>query len=637
MTPEAEEARDRLLFHLENQEGFWFALVVGDDPRPRAQLRETAEAWCREHGREFHLHAPDVHQLAGLAAELSRGAPPGVHWIRTDGLGALIEQWDAAASQLVMAMNERREAYRRRLDGAVILEGRESLKRLTRELAPDMFSIRAFIAEPGVHSGPTMDVASIWRDPTDSIQALLSHAASDPDREVERASRLSTIDNQGAFEAWTRSMAAAASGFLMSGRAEEARRCAESLVDRAELSPAQGHIGGTARDAYRHGLAVRCIALSALGRRYDALRAIEQAIVVFEREFEAASDPVEAGALWLYLNDIYATHGRLLLHLGHLDSAKEALQNRLDVARMIVQHAPAVAEWRIELLNARRELAHALVQCGDMVNAELALRAAVDAAGEHVQRSGDPRWQLELSKSYSSLGSVLNARGDLAGAVEALQSARSAAERLGEQDTDVRVQALLVRSLLALAEAHYMLGDFGASREVLDDCFSVLRRKSSQSAFDAWTVAGAHLMRAAVSLVLGKIHGAESDLLACWLAVRSLPVGVEEVPLANAMTRLHLDIVSRLGWKTGSGVSGVNRSLGRHLVGYFKRAAALGERVRQTAPHDPLACVLLNASYLALARLLRLQGRDRASRRIRHKRRVLRRSRTTRRPPLAKP
>ena len=38
MSPEEEEARERLLFHLENQSGFWFALVVGDDARPRARV-----------------------------------------------------------------------------------------------------------------------------------------------------------------------------------------------------------------------------------------------------------------------------------------------------------------------------------------------------------------------------------------------------------------------------------------------------------------------------------------------------------------------------------------------------------------------------------------------------------------------
>jgi hypothetical protein len=37
------EAWDRLLFHLENQTGFWFAMVVGDDPGARGRLYAKAK------------------------------------------------------------------------------------------------------------------------------------------------------------------------------------------------------------------------------------------------------------------------------------------------------------------------------------------------------------------------------------------------------------------------------------------------------------------------------------------------------------------------------------------------------------------------------------------------------------------
>jgi hypothetical protein len=150
MTREEEDARDRLLFHLENQTGFWFALVVGDEPRPRGRLRKVAEAFCREHNLAFTLHAMLPEQLSAIAVDLARGENQGLHWIRADGPQTLITQWDSAARALLLAMNERREAYRRRLNGGVIIEGRVSLKRLLRDLAPDLFSIRAFIAESGV-------------------------------------------------------------------------------------------------------------------------------------------------------------------------------------------------------------------------------------------------------------------------------------------------------------------------------------------------------------------------------------------------------------------------------------------------------------------------------------------------------
>jgi hypothetical protein len=86
-----------------------------------------------------------------LATDLARGESQGLHWIHADGPQALVEPWESAARALLMAMNERREAYRKRLNGGVLIEGRESLKRLLRDFAPDLFSIRAFIAEPGIN------------------------------------------------------------------------------------------------------------------------------------------------------------------------------------------------------------------------------------------------------------------------------------------------------------------------------------------------------------------------------------------------------------------------------------------------------------------------------------------------------
>lgn len=149
MSEPFSESLDRLLFHLDNQTGFWFALVVADDPSPRARLREAAEQWCKEHGAAFFTQAPAPEGLVPLVIELAKGQQPGLHWIRADGAKGTAEQWDAGAAQLFMAMNERREAFRRRHVGGVVVEGRLSLKPLLRDLAPDLFSIRAFVAEPG--------------------------------------------------------------------------------------------------------------------------------------------------------------------------------------------------------------------------------------------------------------------------------------------------------------------------------------------------------------------------------------------------------------------------------------------------------------------------------------------------------
>lgn len=205
MSDEDEDAWDRVLFHLENQTGFWLGLVAGDDARPREALREKARAFWEGEGGVFVLHEPEPGKARALAVELTRQYEPALHWIRVD-----TEASDEGAAELVLAMNERREAYRSRLDGGVVIEGRASLKRMVRELAPDLFSIRAFFVEPkGVLEIEPLDRPE-WRLPlrTEHEGAALS----DPDRELDRASRLAGIDGPGAmmarFEALTRAVSA---------------------------------------------------------------------------------------------------------------------------------------------------------------------------------------------------------------------------------------------------------------------------------------------------------------------------------------------------------------------------------------------------------------------------------------------
>lgn len=205
MSDEDEDAWDRVLFHLENQTGFWLGLVASDDARPRAELREKARAFWEGEGGVFVLHEPEPGKARSLAVALTRQYEPALHWIRVDA-----DVSEEGAAELVLAMNERREAYRSRLDGGVVIEGRASLKRMVRELAPDLFSIRAFVVEPQAVLAIEPSERPEWRLPlrTEHEGAALS----DPDQELDRASRLAGIDGCGAmiarFEALTRAVAA---------------------------------------------------------------------------------------------------------------------------------------------------------------------------------------------------------------------------------------------------------------------------------------------------------------------------------------------------------------------------------------------------------------------------------------------
>jgi len=183
----AVEAWERLEFDLEVRSGFWISLVVGPDPRPRAALRKRTEAWCALHEVAFHLHRPIPEAFPALAATLADDPTDGVHWVVIDAPTHLEGAQEEATGQLLLAMNERREAYRSRLEGGVILEGPEALVRQLRVLAPDLFSMRAAVLEAGIEPDrPEESVES--QDRTASFPVL--RLTGDAQRAEERVARL---------------------------------------------------------------------------------------------------------------------------------------------------------------------------------------------------------------------------------------------------------------------------------------------------------------------------------------------------------------------------------------------------------------------------------------------------------------
>lgn len=150
------EAGEKLHFYLENATRFWLALVTAHSPRSRARLRAFAQQTCKTRGISFYLHRPAPEDMLDLSMELAQSPPPGMHWICLDhwlGLNIPQDTWPRARTRLLAAMNERREAYLQRLSGSIVIEGCPALKHQLRDMAPDLFSICAFMAEP---SGPEL-------------------------------------------------------------------------------------------------------------------------------------------------------------------------------------------------------------------------------------------------------------------------------------------------------------------------------------------------------------------------------------------------------------------------------------------------------------------------------------------------
>lgn len=540
MSPEEEEARDRLLFHLENQTGFWFALVVSDDARPRARLCEAAEAWCKEHGRAFTLHEPRPDGLVTLAVELASGDSPGVHWIRADGVKSVIDAWNGGAAQMLMAMNERREAYRKRLDGGIVVEGRTSLKRLLREMAPDLFSIRAFIAEPGEDTKGKESDFPEWRPPG-SLTSLISGKHVDPELALARLARLSALESTAEAKGWVDAEGLAMTSLFNAGRYDEAERHARELLSK-KVEGAE-----PATDFRQEIPAYDILARIAILRN----RNVQEAIRLWDRALAQAS---EHSSIWqgldlmerLYdsfvLMQIRQRRAKALVLTGDLEAARTALEELASAFSGIAGALPP--EMQIDLVDCYLRLGDVLERKGELKAAERILQKAVSLAEEcAARRPEDQRWQLEVLQARSELGSIQLEKQDMGSALKTLIPIAALAERLEEHalaDAHWRGVLEMYHATIAFILS-YQINYSKESDEIRQRALFSLKRqieRQSDKLTLAWWLARFHLHRAEL-LESQDAAGARESARQALELVKKLPVrSTEDADLKNKIESL---------------------------------------------------------------------------------------------------
>lgn len=526
MTSEETEARERLLFHLENQTGFWFALVVGDDVGPRARLREAAKSWCAENGREFILHEPGPERLAALALDLAKEPKSGLHWIRADGPQGLLEQWDAAAAQLLLTMNERREAYRKRLDGGVLIEGRESLKRLLRDLAPDLFTIRAFIAEPGAAPKIQERAPLEWRLPA-SILARRG-VEPDPDRAIHRLAQLKGLTGVEANKQWSDAALAAVGSLIKAGRFDEAARWVSEIVKEEKQRP----VLGRSEDARARLLIVerlvQSMAAYANDKRDVALERLNELRAAVDSYI--ASNQVKAHNLDFIFVVLHKFRADLLSSMGNYDEAVDALEAHLRIIEGTLAREPSNMAMRLELLDTFRALSDVWKERKDLTQAETASRRALEiadkSASEHPE---DERWQIELARAWRDLGWILGMRGDPHAALEAIGTAVSVADQHVTHDASNRdwqdelaggsvLKCLLLFEMGILGEEH-----LPTQARALAFSLSSYEQDHDDDEL-GWIVVILYAYRASILAAKGDTAGMREAADQAWPIVKRLPV-----------------------------------------------------------------------------------------------------------------
>ena len=540
MTTEEEEALDRLLFYLENGTGFWFGMVVGDDARPRARLCAAAEAWCKDHGQPFTLHEPEPDGLVKLAIELTKGDSPGVHWIRVDGLKGVIEAWNAGAAEMLMAMNERREAYRKRLEGGIVVEGRSTLKRILREMAPDMFSIRSFIAEPGEEPKARTSDFPEWRPPI----SLTSFSGIAPDTELalQRLARLAVPAAAGTPPEWWEAKVVAVTSLIGAGRYDEAESHARELLARTERDVAGRDDADKAQRAINSAHGLLAVILGAKGDMQAALPHIDRATKMFEAFGPDEHD--EHDALDYPLLVSWKLQASALVASGQLDAARAVLErhvNALARAGTSTLHP----EWRLELLDSLYALGYVLRELDDRTAAEQFLGKAVQVAESYaLQDPDEPRWQLEIIRSRLRVGLLLMQGGDVAKGANVLEPAIERAERLesaypSDPSWASDVQPLYVLLTLCNLEQN----DFSPEAlRIQDRAYAHLRNEFLQKPEDTdlgWMFGHLCMYRAALLETAGDMEGAqEAARQALDLASRLSVENEQHAQLKSATERL---------------------------------------------------------------------------------------------------
>ena len=217
----------------------WLGFVFCPAPGPVAVLRQRTEFMLRYRVKQLRCIGPESPEaLRELMPRLFESLPQAdcvwVEVIAVDGplSGDEVGPWAAAWDWLMLRLNERRDALRRQLKGALVLAVHPDWKPRVRNAAPDFWSVRSLVLElAGNESGALIDrpsVSALMREADDdaeyvpNVQAALAA--------VKRLAAASSPDPRSLARLHMR----AASALLAAGQAGEAAEHAEQALARLQ-------------------------------------------------------------------------------------------------------------------------------------------------------------------------------------------------------------------------------------------------------------------------------------------------------------------------------------------------------------------------------------------------------------------
>ena len=150
----------------------WLGFIFCPAPGPVAALRERTEFTLRYRARQMRrIHPASPDELRELMPRLFASLPnAGCVWVEVvvmdspllvDDVGPWASAWD----WLMLRLNERRDALRRRLAGPLIIAVHPEWKPRLRDAAPDIWSVRSLVLDlPGNEGVPATNRSDVLEE-----------------------------------------------------------------------------------------------------------------------------------------------------------------------------------------------------------------------------------------------------------------------------------------------------------------------------------------------------------------------------------------------------------------------------------------------------------------------------------------
>ena len=403
----------------------WLGFIFCPAPRPVAALRERTEFTLQYHRapqmRRIHPASPDELRelMPQLFASLSNAGCVWVEVIAVDSpiLAADVGPWTSAWDWLMLRLNERRDALRRRLTSPLVFAVHPKWKPRLRDAAPDLWSVRSLVLDlPGNEGSPATDrsIVSELSKVNDDVEHVTS---------VEEAhAALRRLEDKPAPDAnsLARLQMYMASALLADERANDAAEHADRAL--------AGAAGNTRLRAQVLTVAARA-KLRAHNDAAAALQHLLEAIGVWRSILSRDGEtPQTLRDLSLSLDEI----GHIHEIAGEMDAAKAAYEESLTIdrglAKMVGETPQTLGDLTISLIRVGG-VYEALGKADFAKTAydeALAIQRSLVAIGE------SPQTLRDLSVSLDRVGRIHEAAGDASTAKAAYEESLTIARRLKE-------------------------------------------------------------------------------------------------------------------------------------------------------------------------------------------------------------